>query len=501
MKKLYTLLIVLVMCCTMLLAGCGFKPLDYPGTNEIVIGNGGTAVIKGNYLYYINGYMDASTFTDYRTENVYGKEVRGAIYKTVLDANGQVQRSESGKLEETEVVVPKVVGFNTGGFYIIGDYLYYVTPLMENAYPDGNKKEPVLQKDRMEICRIKLDGTGNERLTVTETAISDASTKFNWAVYTIEGKTQVVYLDGTNLISFNATDKTKVTMAEGVSNIALLKQANYDHENDALTGDEQFVYYTRSVGENDTDKTVKNVFAKTKIGTSEEILVASSTTETYAIKEVKNDRIYYTKSEVVGSQTLSAKLYVRTVGSTIETKLSDASYSYSYILDSEFNGNGLSAVVIDSNNYIYRLTNGSDNARVLVNSAGTSITPLGLNGSYLYFVENSQVYRIDCMTAGAEKEQLTSASKTYFTTSSSLIDFDGRRIFVFAQYSGTPTTNEEGEEVENTNYYMNVIDLTNIEDTQFVGDFAEDECPEEPEECEHEDHLEEECPNDGPWIL
>ena len=492
MKRIYTLLVMLVICCTMILSGCGFDPLDYPKTNEIVIGNGGTAVIKGNYLYYINGYVDASKFTDYKTENVYGKEVRGAIYKTVLDENGQVKRTESGKLEETEVVVPKVVGFSTGGFYIIGDYLYYVSPLMELKYP-----EKTLQNDLMEICRIKLDGTGNERLAVTETK----ATAFNWAVYNVEGETVVVYLDGTNLISVNADDKAKVTMAEGVSNVALLKQSNYAHANDGLKGDEQYVYYTRSVNEDDENQSVKNVFAKAKIGTTDETAIASSLSETYAVKEVKNGRVYYTKAEVVGSQTLSAKLYVRNVNETTETKLSDTSYSTSYILDGEFNANGLAAVVIDSNNYIYRLTNGNDNARVLVNSQGASITALGMHGSYLYFVEGSQVYRIDCMTANAEKEQLTNSEKTYYTTTASLIDFDGRRIFVFAEYAGIPTENEEGEEVENKNYYMNIVDLTNIEETQFVGDFAKDECPEEPEECKHDDHLEEECENDGPWIL
>jgi len=491
-KRIYTLLVMLVICCTFILSGCGFDPLDYPGTNEIVIGNGGTAVIKGNYLYYINGYVDSSKFTDYKTENVYGKEVRGAIYKTVLDENGQVKRAESGKLEETEVVVPKVVGFNTGGFYIIGDYLYYLSPLMELKYP-----EKTLQNDLMEICRIKLDGTGNERLTTTETK----ATTFNWAVYNVDGEAYVVYLDGTNLISISADDKAKVTMAEGVSNVALLKQANYSHENDELENNEQLIHYTRSVNADDVNQNVKNVFANVKIGTTEENIIALSATETYAVKEVKNNRVYYTKAEVVGSQTLSAKLYVRTIGTTIETKLSDTNYANSYILDSEYNANGLAAVVIDSNNFIYRLTNGSDNARVLVNSEGTAITTLGVKGSYLYFIENSQIYRIDCMTVGAEKEQLTTSEKTYFTTTSSLIDFDGRRVFVFAEYAGTPSENEEGEEVENKNYYMNVIDLTNIEETQFVGDFAKDECPEEPEECEHEDHLEEECENNGPWIL
>ena len=487
MKKIYTLLVMLIICCTFILSGCGFDPLDYPATNEIVIGNGGTAVFKGNYLYYINGYVDASKFTDYKTENVYGNEVRGAIYKTVLDENGQVKRTEEGFLEETEVVVPKVVGFSTGGFYIIGDYLYYVSPLMELTYPDKT-----LQNDLMEICRIKLDGSGVERLTTTESV----ATSFNWAVYNVEGKAVVVYLDGTNLISFNADSKSKVVMAEGVSTVALLKQSNYSHANDKLEGDNQFVFYSRTDSE-----TSKSILAKAKIGTDEETIIEDATSTTYSVKANQNGNLYYTKKDSIGSQTSQELLYLRKAGENIEYKLSDCAYGNFFVLDSIFNGNGLAAVVIDSNNYIYRLTNGNDNSRVLVNDDATSITPLGLAGSYLYFVENSQVYRIDCMAENSEKEQLTNSKKAYFTTTSSLIDFDGRRVFVFAEYAGETTKNEEGEDVENKNYYMNVIDLTTSEETHFVGDFADKECPEKPEECEHKDHLEEECENNGPWIL
>ena len=94
-----------------------------------------------------------------------------------------------------EMLFPMV---NSGGFYIIGDYLYYTTPLMELSYP-----EKKLQNDKMEICRIKLDGTGNERLTTTK----NANSTFNWGVYVVDGGTFVVFLDGTNLVSVNAENK------------------------------------------------------------------------------------------------------------------------------------------------------------------------------------------------------------------------------------------------------------------------------------------------------
>ncbi len=483
MKKIYSFLVMIFIACAFVLCGCGSTPLKMPATNDVAIGNGGIAVVKGDYLYYINGYDDASAYTDYKTENVYGKEVRGAIYRTTL-VDGEIQKDSNGFLTETEVVVPKVVGFSTGGFYIIGDYLYYTTPLMELSYP-----EKKLQNDKMEICRIKLDGTGNERLTTTK----NANSTFNWGVYVVDGSTFVVFLDGTNLVSVKAENKKYVVMAENVSSVALLKQDNFAFDKDGLTGEEKNIYYARSVRSTDENQNAKNVFAYVQIGSTEEHILENNTDSTYEVKAVTAGNVYYIKTDAVSS---IKTIWKRVLGETKESQVSGGEYSSVYFLDNEYNRNGFNALVIDSSNTIYKLKDGNDSNRELIGSFG-SITGLGVKNGYFYFVSDKNICRVDISAVNPEKQILTDSNKTYYVSTPSLIDFDGRRLFVFAEYDGE--TEEDSEET-NKNYYLNVIDLTKSEfESRFVGKFAEGECPAKPEECKHTDHLAEECPQ-GPWI-
>ena len=483
MKKFYSFLVMIFIACAFVLCGCGRTPLDMPATNDAVIGNGGIAVVKGDYLYYINGYDDASAYTDYKTENVYGKEVRGAIYRTTL-VDGEIQKDKDGFLVETQVVVPKVVGFSTGGFYIIGDYLYYTTPLMELSYP-----EKKLQNDKMEICRIKLDGTGNERLATTK----NANSTFNWGVYLVDGNTYVVFLDGKNLVSVKAENKEYVVMAEGVSSVALLKQDNFAFDKDALKDNEKLVYYARSVKDSDANQKAKNIFASVKIGTNAETILADDNNTTYEVKAMEAGNVYYLKTNAV---TSLKTLWKRTLGETAENQVSGGEYSSIYVLDSVYNANGYNALVVDSTNSIYLLKDGNDNNRQLIGNYST-ITGLGVKNGYFYFVSDKSICRVNIFATNPEKEVLTDSKKTYYVSTPSLIDFDGRRLFAFVEYDGK--TEEDSEEA-NKNYYLNVIDLTKSEfKSRFVGIFADGECPEKPEECKHTDHLAEECPQ-APWI-
>lgn len=90
MKKYLLSLIMIICACTFVLAGCGAKGLnDNPPTNAQITGNGGYAIRKGDYLYYVNGFVDNYTteLDDYKKDNVQGKVVYGAIYRTKLVNN------------------------------------------------------------------------------------------------------------------------------------------------------------------------------------------------------------------------------------------------------------------------------------------------------------------------------------------------------------------------------------------------------------------------------
>ena len=165
MKKFILSFIMIICACTFVFAGCGGNKglTDNPATNANITGNGGYAIRKGDYLYYVNGFVDNYTteLDDYKKDNVRGKVVYGAIYRTKLTNNSFV-KDEKGFLEKSECVVSKVVGYDQGGFYIVGDYIYYATPYM-NVDANG-----VIQNTRISFNRINIDGTGNKEFYITK---------------------------------------------------------------------------------------------------------------------------------------------------------------------------------------------------------------------------------------------------------------------------------------------------------------------------------------------
>ena len=62
MKKFITNLVLVICLCATLLCACGKSGLkDNPATDAQIYGNGGYAVVKGDYLYYTNGFVSDYT--------------------------------------------------------------------------------------------------------------------------------------------------------------------------------------------------------------------------------------------------------------------------------------------------------------------------------------------------------------------------------------------------------------------------------------------------------
>ena len=132
---------------TIALSGCnnvytGDKLDGYVSEAEVV-SNGGFAVQKGDFVYFING------MEDYTEPNVYGDVVKGAlmrIKKSDLDA---------GNYENVKTVVPMLFAAQNfdAGIYIYGDYVYYATPTTRKNL-DGE-----VESSCIDFKRAKLDGT------------------------------------------------------------------------------------------------------------------------------------------------------------------------------------------------------------------------------------------------------------------------------------------------------------------------------------------------------
>jgi len=467
-KTLLSLIIMCFMAFTIVLSGCSPKGLtDNPATDANVVSNGGMTVVKGDYLYYVNGYIDETTLT--KDDNKYGKVYNSGIYRTKL-VNGEIVKDEEGFVTDTELVVSKIVGFSNGGFYIIDDYIYYTTPYM-NLDRDGN-----LQNDRVEFHRININGTDDKTLYTT----SENVDKLDWSVYKINGTVYISTYVGTSLIVVNTDTKKTTAEIADVTSYAFLKETNYKTGTAKNKELHNYIYYTRAITEEDNVSIdhVGNMVCKVNIATGEiaKVDVSNSKNYTYTIKYANPNNIYYNKKDsriessldllYKKSLTVDTGVEIENIAfsSAMEEKVSNVAYSEYFFCDF-----GDNLVIANNDNGTFLVESGVSK-QVLSSKAAI----LNVYDGYAYYAENNVLKRFNIRNAELDSiETVTDEEKTHTITNSNFIDFDNQRVYVYCDY-----TSANGS----TNKYLNYIedDLTQ----RFVGEFEEEDLPTKPEQDE-----------------
>lgn len=150
MRKIFTKFICLAVSAVTALgitfasACSGYKPTALSGDiSGTVLSNGGFAVEKGKYIYFINGKET------YEADNTLGTPVKGSIMRISKEQLG------NRNYESVETVVPQIAysGNSNAGLFIYGDYIYYATPLT-----DTNSEGEVFNS-YISFKRAKLDGS------------------------------------------------------------------------------------------------------------------------------------------------------------------------------------------------------------------------------------------------------------------------------------------------------------------------------------------------------
>ena len=215
-----------MLCSVAMTAGCGtvnfnfVKPDEaiYNAENGEVKSNGGFAVEKGGYVYFING-VESST-----ANNTYGAVEKGAlmrIAKTALAA---------GEYNKVDVVVPSLfVAKNyNAGIFVHGDYVYYATPTTDKNLEGKVENSFVDFKCANLLTGKVMDGK----------FFHVASSSLKNYRFVKEGETvYCLYQEDTTLKSYNTADKKTTVLVEGASSYY------FDNEN-VENGN---VYYTMPV--------------------------------------------------------------------------------------------------------------------------------------------------------------------------------------------------------------------------------------------------------------
>ena len=232
MKKFTKILICLMLC----VFSFGFVACDnrtedeknftYPSSSDSIYGNGGLAVQKGNYVYFVNGYKSVAGLNDGNKKDSY---LVGSLMLMKLGNNGQVV-TDDGLLDDDYYITMSnaLCGYEATNLFIHGDYLYFVTPSLENE--TGDK---VWAKERVNFNRIKLNKKGKVE-TVYSSGVQFSNLEFEYydqngsLFILVHEKGDSYYEDyGKDaLIRVDAGAKSSGVVANNVSSVAFADNGN-----------------------------------------------------------------------------------------------------------------------------------------------------------------------------------------------------------------------------------------------------------------------------------
>ncbi|MGN1061747.1 MAG: hypothetical protein ACI4RO_01340, partial [Candidatus Scatosoma sp.] len=205
-KKKLTVLFAstLLACSATSLVACG-KSGFTPPTGEIVgnevKSNGGFAVEKGNFVYFINGAEQSDA------DNTYGEAVKGALYRIDKAA------LKSGEYDKAQRVVPALfVAQNyDGGIFIYDDYVYFASPTTEKE-KDGN-----VSNSWLSFKRAKIDGTSSKKEIDEYLFRLDDNTVSYRFVQGADKTVYCMYVKDSTLYSYNVSTGKTAVLVKGAS--------------------------------------------------------------------------------------------------------------------------------------------------------------------------------------------------------------------------------------------------------------------------------------------
>jgi hypothetical protein len=452
---------------TVAFAGCSnFTPLTGGPTLEAsVSGNGGMAVRKGDYLYFVNGFTNSSALIE--GANEYGNEENSAIYRAELDSSGELMIDEEGNLINIEILIPKVVGFNNGGFYIFDDYIYYATPTILKD------RSGAVRFDLVDFYRAKLDGTKVKKLYATNDYPDTATFSF----YKKDGDVQLVLFDGTDLISKKVSGSLGATnvMASDISGAMLPEVTDYVYDTSIDNDTQGYVYYTRAL--NDSDNTILelgNVLAKIEIGTTTEEVLVQDNINIISIYRIQNNQLYYIK---VSQNSVSNQVFTRSIEGDFEQnteiKLTATFYDNMEMLDFD-NGNNQGVVVVDEGKLIRITDVFSEDGYTLLSEDVTKV--LFTRGDYVYYTFENRLMRINYKTLAID--YLSNEDEVVYIEPKLNIDYDSEYVYYYVTHVNN---------LKESHYLHRTKVATTTFEGEFVGvleeaDIPEPETEEEPTE-------------------
>lgn len=433
---------------TMGLVACGSDgDGDFDNITGTVYGNGGMVVTKGDYVFFVNGFMKAEDMTE-KEDNYTGDKV-GALIVAKLDADGELVLDENELLDDENyrVLSAKLAGFEASDLSIHGDYLYFTSPCQQDADKEWAKK-------RVDFCRIKLSGGDVERIYQSEVEHE----KLEFAYYENEGVYLMVWEKEANLDNaevenvlycVDATSCNKVTVAEDVQSVSI-------SDNNA-----KYVYFVKK---NDEEK---NVLVRYNYAANKQDDI--KTADSLEVKFADSKYAYIVQSS---SESGTRKELAR---AGVEAGDQFTRVCYSDLYENLYLTPDGSAVIAQAKGYVDCYQFGSTVAKTLVaEGVDDTITLVGIaNGSFVYINGSNEIKSVSYSNVIAGKvapvitiAKVENVDTTYF-------DIDDEYAYFYKTINDTK--------------YLHRLLINNNESTsseEFLGIYMDKDIPEVEEPVE-----------------
>ncbi len=450
-------LLLIITTVGVLFTGCGLSKFsDGPKDSDAVTGNGGLAVTKGDYLYFVNGYKGIEDIGD---SNHFGKVEQSAVFRAKLtdgkvtentkyDDEGEVIFDKTKSLKDVDILASKIAGYEYTKLYIFGDYLYYSTP---NHLRD--KSGTILSK-YINIYRIRIDRSGSNDLIYSS---ASENTSVTWSMHQVGDKAYMTILDGEKLVvianNTKSADFKQNVVAE--KNITSASMPTYANSTDKVSEIDHKIYFTEK---NDDDSTTV-VLKSYDLKSNKTADVYTGTGVSYEIKGTCGDNLYYTKTQT----GVNTKIYADDLINPAVMVSAQAYGSSADIRSYALSGQTAETSIFysDGTNSYYKIA-GKDAVKFLASDIISNIVKV--QGNYIYYLNSSSLYCVDFTKAGQTGTSVIPSSVTPKGDIVNNFSVDGKKIYFFVKYT--------------ENYYMHYVnyEVSEYGDnpyTHFVGKLLE----------------------------
>lgn len=455
MKKLTTIIFMLLISFCFVLTGCGTEPLTMPANYSNPVSNGGFIVGAGNYMYFANAYKSYSNLkeaSDNEGENVAQYSLKRVELKTEYQNRTwfDIALNEEDKIKY-ENVTNKITGYETENMFVVKDYLYFTSP---NVHKNKQNEH---EFNLSTLFRIKLDGTGLKEIYTTKTA------------------TPKFYLEGEDEKNLLIYDDSKIMSVDVENNSTEVKTLVEDVTDVEFPNAQEqtiaWLYYTTNRDEE--SQFTGNILNKISLETEEIVEnVSARAGETISIIAQDYGKLFYTKTggtqDGLFSNDFSSGSNSEKLHRTLTEGISDKS-TFMYIKCE--NSEKDAFMFIYKDNLYIQLMSATNDSQAQKITSGTTIIQFSA-GSYVYYTVNSAIYRYSVI----DRVEKQISDKANINTE--LMDFDGRYVYFFATLD-----KEEGEgdtEGAETSYLFRADAFATEEmKTECIAELAEEDIKEE----------------------